>query len=284
MKISGFVVSYNRETIIETCLRSMRFVDELIVVDKSSTDRTAEIAARYADLVISVPWSPTVEETRSLALQHCQHDRIVFLDDDEYLSPEAIAFLNCELRENNADLISLPCRNYVLGRHDEGAYYWPEAHIRAFARGALTFSSTVHGGTTYAENARILQPSLDSGICFHNISHPDAATWIEKTNRYTSIRERNGVRADSEDMLLQARDILEQWIQKSGPQPSRYAQAVTVLRAVYDMVDIVKHWEQTEGGDGHLMFAETCRQAREAFDRLEAETGIDTGLRAKAPN
>ena len=42
-KLSGFVISYNRAPIIETCLRSLRFVDELIVVDKSSTDGTAEI-------------------------------------------------------------------------------------------------------------------------------------------------------------------------------------------------------------------------------------------------
>ncbi len=38
--ISGFVISHNRERLIETCLRSIRFVDELIVLDMSSTDGT----------------------------------------------------------------------------------------------------------------------------------------------------------------------------------------------------------------------------------------------------
>ena len=38
MAISGFVVTYNRAALLGTCLRSMRFVDELIVIDKSSTD------------------------------------------------------------------------------------------------------------------------------------------------------------------------------------------------------------------------------------------------------
>ena len=41
-KLSGFVISCNRASIIETCLRSLRFVDELIVVDKSSDDGTLE--------------------------------------------------------------------------------------------------------------------------------------------------------------------------------------------------------------------------------------------------
>jgi len=63
-KLSAVVVSYNRALLIGTCVRALGFADEVIVVDKSSTDGTAEIAAKYADRVITVPWSPTVEETR----------------------------------------------------------------------------------------------------------------------------------------------------------------------------------------------------------------------------
>ena len=248
MPISGFVVSYNREATIETCLRSIRFVDELIVLDKSSTDGTARIAARFADRVITVPWSPTVEETRSLALDHCQHDRIAFLDDDECFSPEAIRYLDRELRHGNADLYSLPCRHHVLGRHDEGAYYWPQRHIRAFGRGALTFESTVHGGERLSKGAMTAEPAFDSGVCFHNISHPDAAAWVEKTNRYTSRRDRKGsVSAGMDDLFAASKDRLDHWIEKSGHSSSRYAQSVAILRAVYDLVDLVKHWEQQEG-------------------------------------
>jgi hypothetical protein len=65
-KISGFVVSYNRAQIIETCLRSLQFVDELIVVDKSSTDGALEMAQRYADKVVVIPWTPTADDTRDL--------------------------------------------------------------------------------------------------------------------------------------------------------------------------------------------------------------------------
>jgi len=67
-KLSAVVVSYNRALLIGTCVRALGFADEVIVVDKSSTDGTAEIAARYADRVIIVPWSPTVEETRAFAV------------------------------------------------------------------------------------------------------------------------------------------------------------------------------------------------------------------------
>jgi hypothetical protein len=121
-KVSAFVVSFNRAAIIGTCLRALRFADEVIVVDKSSTDETPAIAARHADRVITVPWSPTADETRAFALAQCAHEWIVFVDDDECLSPEAVQFIQAELAAPRADIYSLPLRHYILGTHDERAY------------------------------------------------------------------------------------------------------------------------------------------------------------------
>jgi glycosyltransferase involved in cell wall biosynthesis len=89
-RISGFAITYNSGEILKTCLRSRRFVDELIVVDKSLTDSTPSVAEAYADKVISVPWSPLPTETRSTADEACSHDFILYLDHDECLSVEGI--------------------------------------------------------------------------------------------------------------------------------------------------------------------------------------------------
>ena len=82
-KLSAFVITHNRASMLESCLRAVSFADELIVIDKSSTDGSAAVAARHADRVEVVPWSPTVEETRVFALSLCRHEWILFLDDDE---------------------------------------------------------------------------------------------------------------------------------------------------------------------------------------------------------
>ena len=57
-KISAFVIAYNRAEILGTCLRALAFADELIVVDKSSTDASRTIAEAYAHQVVTVPWTP----------------------------------------------------------------------------------------------------------------------------------------------------------------------------------------------------------------------------------
>ncbi len=180
--ISGFVIAYNRAALVGTCLRSIRFVDELIVIDKSSTDDTPAIAQRYADHVITVPWSPVVEETRAFALQQCSHDWIAFLDDDEMFSSGAIEYLHTA---RSAEAVALPLRHWILGEFDADAYYWPEHHIRFFRKGAVTFLPVVHGGMEISTH-HIDRVAAETQIFIDHLSHRDTEQWIERTNRYTS--------------------------------------------------------------------------------------------------
>ena len=147
-RISGFVIAYNRAHLLATCLRSLRFVDELIVVDKSSTDDTPSIARRYADRVITVPWSPTVEETRSFALDQCRHDWIAFLDDDEMLSPDAIAYLHAPRAADGPEAFLLPRRHWILGTFDADAYHCPNTRSVSFARARLPSAPSCTGASS----------------------------------------------------------------------------------------------------------------------------------------
>jgi hypothetical protein len=257
-KISAFVVSYNRAAILGTCLRALRFADEVIVVDKSSTDESQAVAAAFADQVYTVPWSPTVEETRAFALSKCAHDWILFLDDDECLSAEAAQFIQCEMEAPRADIYLLPLRHYVLGQHDERAYYWPEHHVRCFRRGAVEFGSAVHAGIDLRSD-RTMKVSPEAGACIHHLSHPDVASWIERTNRYTSMQNRARVDDHRTDLVGFAHARIDHWIGRTrDPSPDGYPAAVALLRSIYDMVDRLKSWEEARGQDGAALFRETC--------------------------
>jgi len=257
-KISAFVISFNRAGILGTCLRALAFADELIVVDKSSTDGSAAIAATGADDVITVPWTPTVEETRTLAASLCHHEWILFMDDDECLSAEAEQHILKELANPTADIYEFPLRHYILGQHDERAYYWPEHHVRLFRRGAVTFSRTIHAGIV-RHSDRVMRFAASDGVCIHHLSHPDVAGWIEKTNRYTSRADRVGIKAGPEGLAAFAHERIDHWISRSlDSTPDGYPAAVAVLRAVYDMVDAVKAWEADRGLDGSALFAQVC--------------------------
>jgi glycosyltransferase involved in cell wall biosynthesis len=254
VRISAFVITYNRASLLETCLRAVSFADELIVIDKSSTDNSAVVAARYADRVEIVPWSPTVEETRAFASSLCQNEWVLFLDDDEILSSGTETYLRNYLAGCEADILAISLRHYILGVHDERAYYWPEEHHRLFRKGALEFIPTVHGGVAF-QSDRIASIPADSGVCIHHLSYQDVASWIERTNRYTSRPDRVQVAGGEGNLIGFAHDRIDYWMQRTtDPSSNDYPTAVALLRAIYDMTDRLKAWEKERGLDGAEMF------------------------------
>ncbi len=258
-KLSAFVISHNRAPLLEACLRAVSFADEVIVVDKSSTDGSAEVAARFADRVEIVPWSPTVEETRAFALSLCRHERVLFLDDDEVLSPETGPYLRYGLDRPEAAIHAIPLRHYILGVHDEQACYWPEAHPRMFRRGAVEFAPTVHGGTILKSGDIVAIP-LESGVCIHHLSHPDVAGFIERTNRYTGRLDRVRVADGGQpDLVRFAHERIDNWIGLTPTAPrDGYIAAVALLKALYEIVDRLKTWEEDRGLDGAAALLRTA--------------------------
>jgi glycosyltransferase involved in cell wall biosynthesis len=97
MKISASLIVKNEESCLETCLKSIEGVDEIVIVDTGSEDNTIEIAKRFTDKVYS--YSKCNDENGLLAdfsmarnhsLSYCTGDWILIIDADEYLDPGTI--------------------------------------------------------------------------------------------------------------------------------------------------------------------------------------------------
>jgi glycosyltransferase involved in cell wall biosynthesis len=82
------VIARNEERFIADCLDSARpFVDEVIVVDTGSTDRTREIAREHGAQVEHFQWCDDFAAARNTAIDHATTDWIFMLDADERLDP-----------------------------------------------------------------------------------------------------------------------------------------------------------------------------------------------------
>lgn len=259
-KVSAFVISYNREAYIVACLKAVQFADEIILIDKGSSDRTVEYGGPLADKVITVPWSPTVERTRAWGLAQCSHDWILYLDDDELLSWEAVVFIRDELRAPRADIYCLPQKHYILGAFEADAYYWPECQPRLFRKGAIKFTARVHGGVSRCSEHEY-RVQEDGKIAVHHLSHADVHQWIEKTNRYTDQVDRVRMADVTQGLAQAAHRAIDKWLGNStNAAPGSYVEAVAVLRALYDIIDGLKEFEERRGIAGKDVFSAVCRQ------------------------
>lgn len=92
MYISQCLITKNEENNIEYCLSHLKsIVDEQIVVDTGSTDRTVEIAERLGAKVFHFEWINDFSAARNYALEKAKGDWIIFLDCDEYFSEESVS-------------------------------------------------------------------------------------------------------------------------------------------------------------------------------------------------
>ncbi len=86
MKLSACYIVRDSEDVLETSLQSIvNDVDEIVVVDTGSTDRTVEIASKYGASIYEYPWQDDFAAARNFALEKAQGEWILFLDADEYV-------------------------------------------------------------------------------------------------------------------------------------------------------------------------------------------------------
>jgi glycosyltransferase involved in cell wall biosynthesis len=86
-RLSALVIAGNEEPVIERCLSSLRFCDEIVVLDSESRDRTAELARRYTERVYVEPWRGYAAQ-KQRALELCRGEWVLWVDCDEVVSPE----------------------------------------------------------------------------------------------------------------------------------------------------------------------------------------------------
>ena len=84
-KISACIISFNEENKIRECIESLLpVVDEIVLVDSLSNDRTVEIAGSYTDRIFKQEFLGHIEQ-KNLAVEKASNDWILSLDCDERL-------------------------------------------------------------------------------------------------------------------------------------------------------------------------------------------------------
>jgi glycosyltransferase involved in cell wall biosynthesis len=133
MRVSGIVVTKNEENNIQDCLESLKWVDEIIIVDSNSGDKTAEIAKQYTSKIYTVDFE-SVAEKRKFSLDKSSCEWVLFLDADERVSDELRNEI-VSLKENtNIEGYYINRKNFYLGKWIKHCGLYPDFHLRLFKR------------------------------------------------------------------------------------------------------------------------------------------------------
>lgn len=131
-KVTLAMIAKDEEQFLAGCLeQALPFVDAIVVVDTGSKDRTPEIAARYGVRLIRHEWQSDFAAARNACLEEIEDGWVLTLDADEYLTPEAGAWLRYLAERSGPKVYYLRTYNY----HNEFlAHFTDQANIRLFWR------------------------------------------------------------------------------------------------------------------------------------------------------
>lgn len=134
-KLSACIITFNEADRIEDCIRSVRFCDEIVVVDSHSTDGTRELAAALGARVIERDW-PGYRTQKDYAVREARHNWVLCLDADERVSEE----LQREIEALRANAfggcagLSVPRITDYFGRFLKHGNAYPDRLVRVFDR------------------------------------------------------------------------------------------------------------------------------------------------------
>ena len=114
-KVSATVITFNEAHDLSACLASLRWCDEIVLVDSGSTDRTLEIAANYGARVFVLPFQGFSEQ-KNFAADQAKSEWILSIDADESVSPELQQEIRSLLSTGNVSGYFVPRKNLWLSR------------------------------------------------------------------------------------------------------------------------------------------------------------------------
>jgi glycosyltransferase involved in cell wall biosynthesis len=188
--LSVAIITLNEADNLARTLASVRFADEIVVVDSGSTDRTVEIARSFGAKVFCEDWKGFALQKNS-AIDKCAGTWVLSLDADEELTDELQAEIRTMLEADaqttpQVDGYRLRLRHVFLGRWMRHGGYYPDMKLRLFRR--VTSSGTahftdrpVHESVTVA--GRVETMTKD----FLHHGYPNLEIYLEHMNRYSTL-------------------------------------------------------------------------------------------------
>lgn len=236
MKISATIITLNEERNLARALESLHCVDEVVVVDSGSTDRTCEIARGRGACVIAHAWQGYAAQ-KNFAAAHAGHSWILSLDADEALSEELQAEIaQLRLHGMKRDAYSMPRLAQYLGRWILHSGWYPDRKVRLYERShAEWVGDPVHESVRVHGTVGELQGKLLHFTCDSLSQH------LQTLDRYTTLAARNARPRGLAWLLFSpAWTFVRSYVVQRGFQDGPQGFAIAWMAALYTFLKYAK--------------------------------------------
>jgi glycosyltransferase involved in cell wall biosynthesis len=246
LPISVLVHTLNEEKNIRNCLETIKWADEIIIVDMYSDDKTVEIASKYTDMIFYHERMGYADPARQYGLEKASQNWILIVDADELVPLKLKQRLEIIIKEDMGDIISVPHNNYFFGKQMHYTGWGPlqDTHHRCFKKEYVFISDKIHSNFQEREDARIYEIE-DPQEGFIHFNYEDMEHFLEKLNRYTTIEAKALFEAE-EDIKFKTvvnqifSEFRKRYIKLKGRKEGYRGFSLSFLMGVYRLVTYAK--------------------------------------------
>ena len=253
-KISVLICTKNEEKMIKDCLESVKWADEIVIIDDFSTDKTVEIAKKYGAEVFENKWRGFSEQ-KNFGFKKTTGDWVLFLDADERVTPELrreiLKVIN--LKDNPFSGYNIPRLNNILGKDFYYGGWYPDYQRRLVERekfkkweGKLHEIMLVYGTTG----------NLISKL--YHITHRGLSWMVSKSIVYTEIEAKELLKKGHPKMFWwrffrpMFQELVYRLITKSGWRDGMRGWIEAIYQAFNKFLIYARLWEIQNSGKKNI--------------------------------
>jgi glycosyltransferase involved in cell wall biosynthesis len=242
-KVSVTIITRDEAANIAAAIESVRWADEIVVVDSGSTDATVEIARRYTDRVVVRPWPGFVAQ-KNFAAEQARHDWILSIDADERVPPELAAEIQALLAGTpTAAGYRIPRVTFHLGRWMRSTDWYPDYQLRLYDRRRARWKGRLVHESVHTDG---LVERLRAEL--QHYPYRDIAHHLQTMDRYTTLAAQqlfeDGRRAGWIDLLVTPRlTFFRNYVLRGGFRDGMPGLVVSIMNSYYVGLKFAKLWE-----------------------------------------
>ena len=246
VKISACIITQDEEENLPACLDSVAWVEEIVVVDSGSRDRTVEIARNRGCRVIEQSFLGHVKQ-KEFAVRAAAHRWVLCLDADERLAlggEEEIRAVLSRPGEGSPVGYAFPRRTWYLGGWVNHGGWWPEYRVRLFDRDRGRWT-----GMDPHDRVEVQGPVARLRTELHHYNYRDLRHHMEKLNAYTTIMADRRFEAGEPPSLVRMLfnpfwRFFRMYVLRRGFLDGRRGVVLAVVAGFYVFLKYAKLWER----------------------------------------
>jgi len=238
--LSVVIITLNEEKNVRACLESVKWADEIIVMDSFSQDKTVEIAKQYTSKVYQHKFLGD-GPMKNFGIEKASNNWILVMDADERVSPELRTEIEEVLQSPQCDGYYTPYKVYFLGKWIKHCGWWPQYHLRLFRKDRGQFDDLLAHAKVVIKGKTCKLQNLMLHFTCDNVSE-----YVNKINSHTNLIAGEKNRGSS---LLKA--VLHSWTRfftmyfiKAGFLDGKEGFIVSALLSYYVFIKYLKLWEK----------------------------------------